>query len=223
MVASGWVTSLPRRAIKALALPPLRARFRRDIRLFTAPYRLHLGCGSYRLQGWVNIDFIHSPAVDVWWNLGWPIPLPDGSCRYIFHEHVLEHFELWRGLDLLRECHRLLQPGGVLRVAMPSLDHMLALCASGDWRTHRSPHMPETKTRAEFLNMNFRYWGHQWIYDREELNRRLREAGFRAIVDVERHRSDHLQLRGVEHREDSLLICEAIKTAERAEATGPLR
>jgi len=54
--------------------------------------------------------------VDVWWNLGQPIPLPDGSCRYIFQEHVLEHFVLPRGLLLLNECHRLLGPGGVYRV-----------------------------------------------------------------------------------------------------------
>ena len=195
-------------------MPVLRARFRRDMSRFAKPYRLHLGCGSHRLPGWINIDFVRTPAVDVWWNLGQPVPLPGGSCRYIFHEHVLEHFELSRALFLLRECHRLLQPGGVLRVAMPSLDDMLANCATGNWRAARSTHMPEVETKAEYLNVNFRSWGHRWIYDRDELHRRLGEAGFRDIRDVEIGQSVEPALRGIEHRDDSLLICEAIKRRE---------
>lgn len=211
---------LPKRIIKSLAVPFLRARFKRGVRGFPAPYQLHLGCGSHHLDGWINIDFIRTPAVDLWWNIGWPVPLKDDSCQYIFHEHVLEHFELRRGLELLRECHRLLRPGGILRVAMPSLDHMLAQCASGEWRSHRSPHMPAVATRAEFLNVNFRHWGHQWIYDGEELHRRLREVGFEAIRDVERHQSECDALRGIEYRADSLLICEAVKTDD-ARTAGP--
>jgi len=162
----------------------------------------------------VNIDFIRASTVDVWWNLGQPIPLADGSCRFIFHEHVLEHFEITRGVNLVKECHRLLQLGGVLRVAMPSLDKMLANCANGNWRSVRSPHMPQVQTRAEYLNVMFRFWGHQWIYDREELHRRLREAGFLQILDTEIQRSAYLELRGIEHRDDSLLICEAVKTQD---------
>ena len=54
-------------------------------------------------------------------------------------------------------------------------------------------------------------WGHKWLYDREELHRRLSEAGLRKIKDVEWGRSDSLKLRNRESRRDSLLICEAQK------------
>ncbi len=201
-------------AAKRLVMPLLETRFRHGIRPFAAPYSLHLGCGSHHLDGWVNIDFIESPAVDLWWNLGLPLPLPDASCRFIFHEHVLEHFELSRGLELLRECRRLLAPGGLLRVAMPSLDDMLEKCANGEWETHGSAHMPEVETRAEYLNILFRYWGHRWIYDHDELRRRLREAGFRDIADQELRQSTHMELRGIEYRDNSLLICEATKAGD---------
>ena len=61
------------------------------------------------------------------------------------------------------------------------------------------------------LNMIFRGWGHQWLYDREELHRRLKEAGFRNIRDVEWGESQFPELRNRETRKDSLLICEVQK------------
>lgn len=116
-----------------------------------------------------------------------------------------------RGIDLLRECHRVLAPGGVLRVAMPSLDDMLEKCANGEWKNHHGAHMPEVSTRAEYMNVMFRNWGHQWIYDYDELRRRLHEVGFRDIVAQHIQQSEHAELRGIENRDDSLLICEATR------------
>lgn len=58
------------------------------------------------------------------------------------------------------------------------------------------------------LNIAFRWWGHQWLYDQEELHSRLWEAGFSIIRDVEWVNSDIPELRNLETRKDSLLICE---------------
>jgi predicted SAM-dependent methyltransferase len=111
-----------RRLGKRILLPVMRRRFKREMAAFNEPHWLHLGCGSKHLDGWINIDFVRTPASDVLWNLANPIPLADSCCKYIFHEHVLEHFDVESGARLLEECNRLLMPGGVLRVAMPSLD-----------------------------------------------------------------------------------------------------
>jgi predicted SAM-dependent methyltransferase len=59
---------------------------------------------------------------------------------------------------------------------------------------------------------NFGRWGHQWLYDREELHRRLREAGFSIVTDKEWGASDEPALQNRETRPDSLLICEAVKS-----------
>src|SRR6266850_3689498 len=89
---------------------------------FRSPYRLHFACGKVHLPDWVNIDQQVDPdIVDVSWDLRRPLPLAHGSAEFIFHEHFLEHLTVQEGLALLRECHRLLMPGGVLRVAMPDL------------------------------------------------------------------------------------------------------
>jgi hypothetical protein len=50
------------------------------------------------------------------------------------------------------------------------------------------------------LNMAFRAWGHKWLYDREELHRRLHEAGFTRVKDVEWGGSEEVELRNRETR-----------------------
>jgi len=67
------------------------------------------------------------------------------------------------------------------------------------------------KTRAEYINITFRDWGHQWLYDFEELDRRLREAGFIHIERAAWGESKYPDLRKLETRDETLLICEATK------------
>jgi predicted SAM-dependent methyltransferase len=100
----------------------------------------------------------------------------------------------------------------VVRIAMPSLDFILERAVSSDWRAQdwlTWPAYQQISTRAEMLNVAFRDWGHRYLYDREELHRRLAEAGFTTVVDVEHGQSELAELRGRESRPDSRLICEA--------------
>ena len=185
-----------------------------DFSRFRAPYRLHLACGQNHFADWVNID-CHpaSEIVDVSWDLRRALPLPAQCAELIHHEHFLEHLTVTEGLALLRECHRLLMPGGVLRVAMPDLTECVRQYWEDDWR---QPWMKKygyewIKTRAECINIAFRDWQHQWLYDREELHRRLGEAGFSTIRDCARLESTVPGLQGLETREESLLVCEAVR------------
>jgi SAM-dependent methyltransferase len=93
------------------------------------PRRLNLGCGTTFAAGWINADFatlrsmirgnIRLPE----WNMDatrqWHCP--DAYFEAIHCEHVLEHFPYATSIRVLRECHRTLQPGGVLRVSVPDL------------------------------------------------------------------------------------------------------
>jgi predicted SAM-dependent methyltransferase len=181
---------------------------------FARPYKLHLGCGKNKFEGWVNLDFDSNSRADIIWDLTTGIPLPSGSCHLIYSEHVLEHFNIESGLALLCECYRALAPSGVMRVAMPSLDLLLEKSMSGQWREQDWLTWPEhkfIKTRAEMLNISFRWWGHKWLYDREELQRRLIEAGFSEIDFFAWGESSVEDLRHRESRMDSLLIGEARK------------
>src|SRR2546421_11201949 len=83
------------------------------------PLRLHLGCGSGGIGGWINVDMIGA-AADLVWDLRWPLPFKSESIDAIFHEHLLEHLALPEAVGMIKECFRLLRPGGILRMAVPN-------------------------------------------------------------------------------------------------------
>ena len=181
------------------------------------PYKLNAGCGTTHFEGWVNIDCDKNAGnVDLVWDLGQGIPVPNNSCEAIYSEHMLEHLSVEQGLQFLRECKRALQIDGVLRIAMPSLDDLIEKSAAGRWREQAWLNEPQWQfiaSRAEMFNIMFRWWGHQWIYDRDELHRRFREAGFEVVRDAEWGRSQVEDLCDRETRSNSLLIAEAVKTS----------
>lgn len=85
---------------------------------------LNLGCGSRFHPAWTNVDFTAvSPAV-LSHDLRKGIPFPDEEFDVVYHSHVLEHFNQPRAHAFLRECRRVLKPGGTLRVAVPDLERI---------------------------------------------------------------------------------------------------
>src|SRR3954470_3552305 len=84
------------------------------------PLRLHIGCGPQHLDGWVNVDLHPGPGVDR--ALDVRDGLPFTGAEVVYAEHFLEHLTLDEGLAFLRDSHRALAPGGVLRLSTPNLD-----------------------------------------------------------------------------------------------------
>jgi SAM-dependent methyltransferase len=77
--------------------------------------RLNLGCGSQPEQGWVNLDAADIPGVDVVHDLdAFPWPFKDGEAEEIKAFDVYEHVN--DPLGFMAECHRVLQPGGLLYI-----------------------------------------------------------------------------------------------------------
>ena len=97
---------------------------------------------------------------------------------------------------------------------MPSLHETVRSYYENDWVNEswlEKYGFTWIKTRAEYINTCFREWRHQWLYDVEELHRRLGEAGFDQVTDVVLGESQHQELRNRETRRETLLICEATK------------
>jgi len=90
------------------------------------PY-VNLGCGNRFHPDWINIDIASSSAHVIVHDLGRGIPLPDASCEVVYLSHVLEHFRRANALALVRECYRVMRPGGILRVAVPDLEKICQL------------------------------------------------------------------------------------------------
>lgn len=83
---------------------------------------LNVGCGATFHPDWINLDAAPvSPAVRAH-DIGKGLPFPDGHFRAVYASHVLEHFDPDDGLRLLRECRRVLEPGGIARIVVPDLE-----------------------------------------------------------------------------------------------------
>lgn len=159
---------------------------------------LHFGCGTNYINGWVNVD-LDAPLADIHHDLTCPLPYDDASVNFIFSEHFLEHITREEGLALLRECRRVLKPGGVFRVSTPDLRWLVAQYVSGkldEWDD--VGWVP--RGSCQLLNEGMRSWGHQFVYDSSELLLILQEAGFTGIAVKPYRESAHAELAGLECR-----------------------
>jgi SAM-dependent methyltransferase len=90
-------------------------------RAFPSPLRLNLGCGRNIIPGWVNVDWMALPGVDVVANLNdcatTPLPFADDSVDELALSHVIEH--LPNALPLMQELHRIAKPGAKAIIRTP--------------------------------------------------------------------------------------------------------
>lgn len=159
------------------------------------PPRLHIGCGTVSLAGWINIDLRRGPGVDR--VLDVRRGLPYREVEFIFAEHFLEHLHLDDALRFLIECRRALSGHGVLRVSTPNLD----------WVIRHVYHEGAERSAADraddclLFNRALRGWGHQFVYNEEMLQASLRAAGF-GRIDMQTYGvSDHPALQSLESHE----------------------
>lgn len=79
--------------------------------------KLNLGCGENIKEGWLNLDSVALPGVDVVHDIEKiPFPFRDGEFDEILCRDVLEHVEY---IPVLKELHRILKAGGILRIQVP--------------------------------------------------------------------------------------------------------
>jgi SAM-dependent methyltransferase len=88
---------------------------------------LNLGCAARFHPDWENVDFSPAAPNVRAHDLRDGIPYPDGTFDVVYHSHVLEHFSKHAAPVFLRECYRVLSPGGVMRVAVPDLERIARL------------------------------------------------------------------------------------------------
>lgn len=84
------------------------------------PRRLHLGCGTKILDGFVNVDIVAAPGVDVVCDLVHGIPFADDAFDELLAVDFVEHIPAGKTIAFMNEAWRVLAPGGVLRIHVPS-------------------------------------------------------------------------------------------------------
>jgi len=78
--------------------------------------KLHLGCGKRHIPGYVNIDILPDPAVDLISDIR-TLPYEDNSVDFIYSCANIEHFGRHEWEGVLAHWFRKLKPGGTLRLS----------------------------------------------------------------------------------------------------------
>ena len=80
--------------------------------------KLNIGCGRNVKKGYINLDVVRLPGVDVVHDLEkFPYPFDDNTFDLIEASQVLEHVDNLRGV--MKELARILKPGGKLKIDVP--------------------------------------------------------------------------------------------------------
>ena len=224
-VLKKFVSPGERDALDHLALEHRIARYHREglrqirEKSLSKPEKINLGSGSFCKPGFLNVDLF--PGGDLTLDLRRGLPFEPDCCNFIFSEHFFEHVDYPEPAGhLLRECLRVLRPGGILRLSVPDTEWPLLDYKDGSKapyfhfikeyiREHPSWFPSYCTTRLEHINYHFRQNGeHRFAYDEETLRKILDAAGFAEIkrVDVDPQLDS-------EHRQIGSLLISARKPA----------
>ncbi len=185
------------------------------------PIYLNIGSGDHKLPGFINID--STPGADILADVRKGLPFGSNTAEGIYNEHFMEHLTQAEGVAFLRECRRVLVGNGRLRVAMPDLDDAVQAYVDNTWSQRDWIHrfgLEWIDNRCEMLNISMREWGHKWLYNEAELTRLASLAGLTPVKRCALGQSDHPRFRGLEHRRESNLILEFVKSRPRSERDG---
>lgn len=101
---------------------------------------LNVGCGNVRVQSpeWTNLDNLRTQLplgtgaranLDkeenyYEWDLArYQMPFPDDEFDAILCAHLIEHFPTPKAVSIMKDCHRMLKPGGKLVVSVPDASY----------------------------------------------------------------------------------------------------
>jgi predicted SAM-dependent methyltransferase len=153
--------------------------------------QLHLGSGSRRVAGWLNVDVSGSDYdIDFMKRLPWRT----GSFSTVVSQHVIEHFELFGELlPLLNELRRLLRPGGELWLSCPDMEKICRLYVDGracelveDRLSRQEMYSTHGVPPQQIVNDLFHQLGeHKNLFDFEMLKWALETVKFNDICRVD--------------------------------------
>ncbi len=145
--------------------------------------KLHLGCGKRHIPGFVHIDAVEYPHVDHVSTIDSLSFIQSDSVDLIYCCHVLEHFKRSDVVRVLSEWHRVLKPGGVLRVSVPDFEQLVEVY-------HRSRNL-KLVIGPLFGRQDYLYNIHYNVFDQPTLTETLLAAGFASVAPYEWRDTEH--------------------------------
>lgn len=174
---------LSKRTVDLIRFDLLRARTRLRTQgkkdLYPSSKRLHFGCGSRKVEGWLNVD-LYGSDFDVDLATG-RLPWRDNTFEVALSQHVIEHLELGSELiPLLKEIRRVLVENGEIWLSCPDI---AKICKS--YHDHKMVDL--IIDREDRFRL---YWESEWSLDKQ--------AGVEGIPSS--HMINLIFFQGYEHR-----------------------
>tara|TARA_A100001515_G_scaffold143839_1_gene146110 strand:- start:11961 stop:12515 length:555 start_codon:yes stop_codon:yes gene_type:complete len=141
--------------------------------------KLHLGCGSKYLDGFIHIDVddkehVDYPNTDIS-NL---YMIEDNSVDLIYTCGSFEYFDREEALLVLREWRRVLRPQALLRISVPNFESIVKVYLKNKDLDGIGMLGP-LYGKWELSNKKFLY--HKTVYDFTSLEKLLERAGFKNV------------------------------------------
>lgn len=188
--------------------------------------KLHLGCGLVTPATWLNVDgslnarlgkypFVRSIAKTIGLtdskaqfdksvyghDLRRPLPWTANSFTGIYASHLFEHMYVDEVQRLMKECLRVLEPGGALRVVVPDLAVLIQGYVTGKFPMWTQDHIKDAPRADMFITgilmrdpaapaggllkrvyqSMFDFHSHKWMYDGASMTQRFIDAGFKDV------------------------------------------
>ena len=140
-------------------------------------------------------------------DLRYPLPYYQNTFQGVFSEHTLEHLYPFESIRLLKEIHRVLAIGGVLRITVPDLDKYIDACTYG-----KSKFFLQFDNNCEMIWSLTQNYLHLSVWNYEMLKLQLEICGFNKISKTEFNKGSNLELLlDKKERKPETLYVEAIK------------
>lgn len=167
-----------------------RGQFRRLTR--EKPIRLHLGCGSIHLAGYVNIDIQDwADVCDLVADATKLYMCEDNSIEHIFTHALLEHIPPWDTTRTLKEWNRVLKPGGTIQIEVPDLERIFQ-----DWLVNKTLGEQEAINNIcggnKSPNKAYSHQDHLTGFTYERLTRIMKDCGFTNFERREHPKYHHI-------------------------------
>ena len=124
------------------------------------------------------------------------LPYNNNSLLYVYSSHCFEHLYLDQAMKFLRECFRVLKPGGILRLVVPDLELLIREYTEAAQTKGQTGHgelpadvfvrgllmvreaAPRGLVDRWFKPVLGKHTIHCWVYDWQSLRARFLEIGF---------------------------------------------